>query len=75
MNPIGESQRVIAFDYYDVVVNYEKENGRLNVKQYENIGLIDFSSERFNGEERYIILTDDPSIMLWIENWKICMQY
>ncbi|SLK50046.1 helicase domain-containing protein [Mycobacteroides abscessus subsp. abscessus] len=64
VNPIGESKRVIASDYYDAVVNYEKENGRLNVKQYDNLGLIDFSSERFNGEERYIVLTSDPFFKL-----------
>ncbi|MEW4278927.1 DEAD/DEAH box helicase [Priestia megaterium] len=59
VNPIGISKRVIASDYYHTVINYEKENGRLNVKQYGNLGLIDFSSERFNGEERYIVLTSD----------------
>lgn len=63
VNSTGESQRVIASDYYEAVVTYEKNNGRLNVKQYDNLGLIDFTSERFNGEERYIILTTDP----WFE--------
>ncbi|MGM0840262.1 MAG: helicase-related protein [Bacillota bacterium] len=62
--PDGECQRLIASDYLETVVSYEKENGRLNVKQYDNLGLIDFSSERFNGEERYIILTSDLTFML-----------
>ncbi|MBD3107921.1 DEAD/DEAH box helicase family protein [Bacillus sp. AGMB 02131] len=56
--PEGKSERVLAADYIDVVLNYEKQNGRLNVKRYRNLGLVDFSSERFNGEERFIILTE-----------------
>src|SRR5699024_5823056 len=58
--PTGECQRVLANDYYDVVSEYERANGRLNVKQYNNLGLIDFPSERFNGEQRFIVLTIDP---------------
>ncbi|NMA75310.1 MAG: helicase, partial [Bacteroidales bacterium] len=58
--PTGECQRVLANDYYDVISEYERANGRLNVKQYNNLGLIDFSSERFNGEQRFIVLTIDP---------------
>ena len=61
LNPSWEFRngRVIAEDYADIVVQYEKSYGRLNVKQYENLGLVDFYSERFNGDERYIILTTD----------------
>jgi len=59
--PMSSSNRMIAEDYYDLIVNYEKENGRLNVRQYDNLGMIDFTSERFNGEERFIILTNDPN--------------
>ena len=58
--PNERSKRVIASDYHNIIVNYEKNHGRLNVRQYENLGLIDFSSERFNGEERFIILTTIP---------------
>ena len=58
--PTGECQRVLAKNYYDVISEYERANGRLNVKQYNNLGLIDFSSERFNGEQRFIVLTIDP---------------
>src|SRR5690606_29360379 len=57
--PQGKTKRVIASDYYDTVLQYEKANGRLNVKQHQNLGLVDFSSERFNGEERFIILVND----------------
>jgi len=31
---------------------------------YDNLGLVDFYSERFNGEERFIILTETPDFML-----------
>ncbi|MBE1555498.1 helicase-related protein [Sporosarcina limicola] len=62
--PKGNSYRVMASDYYEMVAAYEKENGRRLVKQYDNLGLIDFYSERFNGEERFIILTDKPDFML-----------
>lgn len=57
--PQGKTKRVIASDYYDAVLQYEKANGRLNVKQHQNLGLVDFSSERFNGEERFIIIVND----------------
>ena len=57
----GNSKRVIADDYLDTMIQYEKRNGRLNVKQYNNLGLVDFSSERFNGEQRFIILTKDEN--------------
>lgn len=55
--PMERCDRVIVSDYVQVVMNYERENGRLNVKMFDSLGLVDFYSERFNGEERYIILT------------------
>lgn len=58
--PTGKCQRVLANDYYEAVSQYERAHGRLNVKQYNNLGLIDFSSERYNGEQRFIVLTNDP---------------
>lgn len=57
--PNGTSNRVIADDFYEVIVEYEKNHGRMNVQQFDNLGIVDFSSERFNGEERYIILTNN----------------
>ncbi|MGG2093476.1 helicase-related protein [Bacillus sp. S13(2024)] len=62
--PSGVCDRVIATDYHDAVMSYERENGRLNVKQFRNLGLVDYYSERFNGEERYIILTNNPAFAL-----------
>ncbi|MDC7724450.1 helicase-related protein [Priestia megaterium] len=61
--PSGSCHRVIAKDYYEVVTNYERENGRLNVKMFDNLGLIDYYSERFNGEERYIVLVEDDDFI------------
>jgi hypothetical protein len=46
------------------VAVYEKTNGRKLVKIYDNLGLVDFYSERFNGEERFIILTNKLDFML-----------
>ena len=58
--PDGNSYRVLATEYFKMVEAYERSNGRKLMKSYGNLGLIDFYSERFNGEERFIILTDKP---------------
>lgn len=58
--PDGKSYRVLATEYFKMVEAYERSNGRKLMKSYGNLGLIDFYSERFNGEERFIILTDKP---------------
>ena len=55
--PNGSSMRVIAEDYIELIVQYEKANGRKIVKTFDNLSLVDFYSERYNGEERFIILT------------------
>lgn len=62
--PNGLSYRLIAEDYYNIIATYEKEHGRKLVKMYDNLGLVDFYSERFNGEERFIIITDKAEFML-----------
>lgn len=59
-----KSNRLIAEDYLDIIKTYERENGRLNVKQHSNLGLVDFTSERYNGEERFIIVTRNNNYML-----------
>ena len=56
--PNGSSMRVIAEDYIELIVQYEKANGRKIVKTFGNLSLVDFYSERYNGEERFIILTN-----------------
>lgn len=59
--PIQKSKRVMAIDYKETIERYEKANGRRNIKMFNSLALVDFYSERFNGEERYIILTNDES--------------
>jgi hypothetical protein len=61
LSPTGRSKRAMSIDYKDVVGKYEKANGRMNIKMFDYPALVDFYSERFNGEERYIILTYDPN--------------
>lgn len=62
--PIGSCKRVLAVDYEETIKMYEKDNGRMNVKMFDCLGLVDFYSERFNGEERYIILINDENYSL-----------
>ncbi|MEH7154711.1 hypothetical protein [Neobacillus drentensis] len=62
--PNGSSYRVIASDYYNLVAAHEKANGRKLITMYDNLGLVDFYSERFNGEERFIILTDKQDFLI-----------
>ncbi|MBB6451621.1 superfamily II DNA or RNA helicase [Salirhabdus euzebyi] len=58
LTPNGRSSRLISTDYNEIVEKYERDNGRRNVKMMVPLALVDFYSERFNGEERYIILTN-----------------
>ena len=64
VSAVGNCKRVLASDYFDTIIQHEKSNGRLNVKQYNNLGLVDYSSERFNGEQRFIILTTDEDFTM-----------
>lgn len=57
--PNGAFYRVLADDYEELVSEYEKDNGRKIVMKFDNLGLVDFYIERFNGEERFIILVKD----------------
>ena len=71
--PNGSSMRVIAEDYIELVVQYEKANGRKIVKTFDNLSLVDFYSERYNGEERFIILTNHTNYVFseeYIEDLK-----
>lgn len=62
--PNGTSYRLIATDYIEQITAYEKANGRKLLRSFENFGLVDFYSERFNGEERFIILTNKTDFIL-----------
>ncbi|MFC4402381.1 helicase-related protein [Gracilibacillus xinjiangensis] len=61
VTPNGKNSRLISTDYQEVIEKYEKANGRRNVKAYAPFSLVDFYSERFNGEERFIILTENKN--------------
>ena len=61
--PTGRANRVLAVDYHGIVEGYEKQNGRQNVKMFDNMALVDFYSERFNGEERFIIISNNEHYM------------
>lgn len=67
MIPNGMSTRVIADDYLDLINNYERSHGRKIMMQFDNLGLVDFYSERFNGEERFIILVSTEDQVLFSE--------
>lgn len=62
--PTGRTNRVLAADYQEIVEQYEKQNGRQNVKMFDNLALVDFYSERFNGEERFIIISKNDDFFL-----------
>jgi hypothetical protein len=62
--PTGNAYRVFPEDYQEVIEEYEKANGRHNVKMLKIFGLVDFYSERFNGEPRYIIVTENKGMVL-----------
>ncbi|MFU1991975.1 helicase-related protein [Priestia megaterium] len=61
--PLKQSKRIIAADYNKLIEHYERKNGRSNIKIFDCLALVDFYSERFTGEERYIILTNDENYM------------
>lgn len=60
----NNAYRLVAKDFEDIVRNYEKQNGRNLIKTYPTLSLVDFISEDDCGEERYIILVQNPSTQL-----------
>lgn len=58
LTPNHQLSRLFSIDYKDIVEKYEQNNGRGNFKSFNTFALIDFYSERFNGEPRFIIVTD-----------------
>jgi hypothetical protein len=53
--------RLLPCDYSKIVADYERANGRSNFKVFDGLGLVDFYSERYNGEPRYVILCTNSS--------------
>ncbi|GEN46744.1 DEAD/DEAH box helicase [Alkalibacillus haloalkaliphilus] len=58
VTPNGSIGRLISTDYKDIIENYEKQNDRRDIKTYNPLSLVDFYSEKINGESRFIILTE-----------------
>lgn len=61
--PRGVSERLLSVNYKEVVEAYERQHGRSNVKMFDPLARVDFYSERFNGEPRFIILTDNKDFL------------
>lgn len=57
VEPLEKIARVIPVDYVEVVKAYEHSNGRLNVREKNAYGLVDFTSEETEGNTRFILLT------------------
>uniref|UniRef100_UPI0038620D64 DEAD/DEAH box helicase n=1 Tax=Lentibacillus songyuanensis TaxID=3136161 RepID=UPI0038620D64 len=51
--------RVVPEDYLPIIEDYELQQGRLNVKEQQAFGLVDFISEEVDGENRLIVVTND----------------
>ncbi len=56
--PNGKGNRVFSIDFKEIVEKHENQNGRQYVKTFHPLALVDFYSERFNGEPRYILVSD-----------------
>lgn len=56
--PNGKGNRAFSTDYKEIIERYENQNGRQIVKAFHPLALVDFYSERFNGEPRYILISD-----------------
>lgn len=63
LTPSLQSSRLISVDYKGIVEQHEKQNGRGNFKAFNSFALVDFYSERFNGEHRFIIVTEKDNYL------------
>lgn len=61
--PNNTATRVFPSDYKDIVEKYEQHHGRSGVKMFNAFALVDFYSERYNGEPRFIIVQDRNDII------------
>ncbi len=59
--PNGQAARSFNVDFKDIVEHYELVNGRRLMKTYDNLALVDFYSERYNGEPRFIIISEQAN--------------
>ena len=56
--PKGVSSRIIPEDVQQTIEEYERSQGRMIVKTFGAFALVDFYSERYNGEPHFIIVKD-----------------
>lgn len=61
--PDGTANRVFPSDYQDLVEKYEHQHGRSGFKVFDAFALVDYYSERYNGEPRFIIVQDKSNII------------
>ena len=61
--PDGTATRVFPSDYFELLVKYEQQHGRNGLKMFDAFALVDFYSERYNGEPRFIIVSDKQDII------------
>ena len=59
----GKATRVFPSDYFELLVKYEQQHGRNGLKMFDAFALVDFYSERYNGEPRFIIVQDKQDIV------------
>lgn len=57
VEPNNKVARIIPADYIEIVKEYEYSHGRLNVREKNAYGLVDFTSEEAEGNARFILLT------------------
>ncbi len=56
--------RLLPVDWLEAVKNYEYSAGRAKVKAFDAFALVDFFSETYEGDARFIIITDQKNIRL-----------
>ncbi|WP_331713177.1 helicase-related protein [Aneurinibacillus soli] len=63
--PNGQQMnRLFPEEWANVVQQYEALNGRTKLQVFPAFGLVDFYSETYEGEGRFMILTDNPAFEL-----------
>ena len=61
--PSGIVMRTFPGDYKDLVEKYEHKQGRSGFKAFDAFALVDYYSERYNGEPRFIVVKDRKDIL------------
>lgn len=62
--PNGKTnERINPHNYFDTVAEYERKSGRYNLKEFNAFALVDYACEERNGNPRYIVLTENESLL------------